>query len=211
MPICAGHVGIIAYIDGGRLAHDSSISLQYDRGKWIKEAIFIQELIARSQIKRIFLPFLAGLAGVFFLTGVYFGIVSWAETPQHATELFWQDRWIVIPILIGFGVQTALYVILNLRLYFPQSTTGHTGQLMGAGGATSTVAMVACCAHHVTDVLPILGLTAAAAFLAQYRQVFMLAGLGLNLIGIVAMLLILRRERLKALQAFLISPMPEST
>lgn len=205
------HVGIIAYIDGGRLAHDSPISLHYDHRRWVEDAFFIQELITRSQIKRIFLPFLAGLAGVFFLAGIYFGIVSWAETPQHATELFWQDRWFVIPILIGFGTQTALYLILKLRLYIPVSRTGHTGQLMGAGGATSTVAMVACCVHHVTDVLPILGLTAAAAFLAQYRQVFMLAGLGLNLIGIAAMLAILRRERLKALQAFSIPSLLEPT
>jgi hypothetical protein len=62
------------------------------------------------------------------------------------------------------------------------------------------MAMVACCAHHVTDVLPILGLTAAAAFLAEYRMAFMLVGLGTTLLGIVAMLIILFRERRKVLQ-----------
>jgi hypothetical protein len=61
----------------------------------------------------------------------------------------------------------------------------------------STVAMVACCAHHVTDVLPILGLTAAAAFLAEYRMPFMLIGLGTTLLGIVVMLVILLKERRK--------------
>jgi hypothetical protein len=60
--------------------------------------------------------------------------------------------------------------------------------------------MVACCAHHVTDVLPILGLTAAAAFLAEYRQAFMLLGLGTTILGIIFMLGILIRERRKALQ-----------
>ena len=70
---------------------------------------------------------------------------------------------------------------------------------MGAGGTTSTVAMVACCVHHVTDVLPILGLTAAATFLAKYQTAFMWVGLGTTLIGIVVMLLILFRERRKAL------------
>ena len=63
----------------------------------------------------------------------------------------------------------------------------------------STVAMVACCAHHVTDVLPILGLTAAATFLADYRLAFMLVGLGTTLLGIVYMLTILIKERRKAL------------
>jgi hypothetical protein len=77
---------------------------------------------------------------------------------------------------------------------------------MGAGGVTSSIAMAACCAHHVTDVLPILGLTVAAAFLAQYRQAFMLAGLGINLTGIVAMLVILHRERKKSIAGILNFP-----
>jgi hypothetical protein len=64
----------------------------------------------------------------------------------------------------------------------------------------STAAMVACCAHHVTDVLPILGLTAAATFLAEYRIAFMLVGLGTTLVGIIIMLVILFKERRKAIQ-----------
>jgi len=52
--------------------------------------------------------------------------------------------------------------------------------------------MVACCAHHLADVLPLLGLSAAASFLATYKIPFMLLGLTMNLIGIV---LILRRIR----------------
>lgn len=151
--------------------------------------------------KRIFVPALAGLAGAVLLTGLYFGIVSLAETPQHAVELFWLDRWIIFPILIGFGVQTALYTILKWGLFMPSAGTGASGPLMGAGGATSTVAMAACCAHHVTDVMPFLGLTAAATFLADYRTAFMLAGLGMNLIGITVMSLILVRERRKAIHA----------
>jgi hypothetical protein len=71
-----------------------------------------------------------------------------------------------------------------------------TGALAGAGGGTSTAAMVACCAHHVTDVLPLLGLSAAAAFLAEYRIPFMVVGLATNLIGIgVIGYLILRQRR----------------
>lgn len=153
-----------------------------------------------SKSKRILLPVGAGILGALFLTGLYFGIVSWAESPEHALEFFWQDRWIVIPIILGFGVQVALYVILKKRLFVPVASVGPSGVLTGAGGTTSTIAMVACCAHHVTDVLPILGLTAAAAFLAQYRTAFMMAGLGTTLVGIGVMLVILMKERRKTLQ-----------
>jgi hypothetical protein len=61
--------------------------------------------------------------------------------------------------------------------------------------------MVACCAHHVTDVLPILGMTAAATFLARYRTPFMLSGLGMTIAGIIIMLVILNWARRKALDA----------
>lgn len=144
---------------------------------------------------RWLVPAGAGLLAILGLGAVYFGIVSWAESPRHALDLFWQDRWIVIPILLGFGVQAGLYTVLKLRLFLPVAATGPSGPLMGAGGTTSTVAMVACCAHHVTDVLPILGLTAAAAFLAQYRIAFMLVGLSTTMIGIGVMVFILVRER----------------
>jgi hypothetical protein len=54
--------------------------------------------------------------------------------------------------------------------------------------------MVACCLHHVTDVLPVLGLSAAATFLTRYQRPFMLFGLGMNLVGIVFMVIVLYRE-----------------
>ncbi|HET6444277.1 MAG TPA: hypothetical protein VFI27_06815 [candidate division Zixibacteria bacterium] len=157
------------------------------------------------QTKRFLWPVGAGILGVMFLTGLYFGIVSWAESPQHAIELFWEDRWIVFPIILGFGVQMALYVILRKRLFIPVAHTGPSGKLTGASGGMSTAAMVACCAHHVTDVLPILGLTAAAAFIAQYRIAFMIVGLSMTMVGIFFMLTVLFRERRKAIRMLKLS------
>lgn len=158
-----------------------------------------------SRKKRLLWPIGAGLLGVTFLTGLYFGIVSWAESPQHAVELFWEDRWIILPIILGFGLQAALYTILRKRLFIPVTHTGPSGKLTGASGGMSTAAMVACCAHHVTDVLPILGLTAAAAFLAEYRIAFMIVGLSMTVVGILFMLVILLRERRKAVQMLKLS------
>lgn len=151
-----------------------------------------------SNPKRILLPIGFGLLGALFLTGFYFAIVSWAESPQHALELFWQDRWIVVPLILGFGIQVALYVTLKKGLFLPVGSMGVSGAMTGTGGATSSMAMVACCAHHVTDVLPILGLTAAATFLADYQIYFMLLGLGTTITGIMVMLIILYRARKRA-------------
>jgi len=149
--------------------------------------------------KRFLLPALAGVAGALLLTGLYFAIVSLAESPTHAAQLAWEDRAIVLPIILGFGVQVALYTVLKKRLFVPVAQTGPSGALTGASGGMSAAAMVACCAHHAVDVLPLVGLTAAATLLAEYRIPFMLLGLGTTITGIVVMLVILWRERKKAL------------
>jgi len=153
-----------------------------------------------SESRRFILPVAAGLAGALLLTGLYFAIVSLAESPSHARQLFWEDRAIVLPIILGFGVQVALYTVLKKRLFVPVAHTGPSGALTGAGGGMSAAAMVACCAHHMTDVLPLVGLTAAATLLAEYRIPFMLIGLGTTITGIVVMSVILLRERRKAIR-----------
>ena len=161
-----------------------------------------------STSKRILWSSAAFIVGAGFLTLLYFGIVSLAESPQHALEFFWEDRWFVLPIIFGFGLQSALYIILKKQLFIPVSQTGHGGAMTGASGGVSATAMVACCAHHVADVLPILGLTAAAAFLAEYRTAFMAVGLSMTFLGIVVMLTILFKERRKAMQMF--APLTEA-
>lgn len=72
---------------------------------------------------------------------------------------------------------------------------GVGGKLVATGGV-SAGSMVACCAHHVVDILPIIGLSAAALFLAEYQQFFMMLGVAGNLIGIVYMLEMIRKHEL---------------
>lgn len=152
--------------------------------------------------KRYALPLSVGLLGSMGLAIIYFGLVTWAESFEHARQLFWEDRAIVLPMILGFGVQLGLYTVLKKGLYVPIRDTGASGALTGASGGVSAAAMVACCAHHVTDLLPLIGLTAAATFLAEYRLAFMLVGLGTTIAGIAAMLVILLRERRKAVAAW---------
>lgn len=47
----------------------------------------------------IVLPLGIGLLGMLALSGVYLGIVSLADSPQHALDLFWEDRWLAVPII----------------------------------------------------------------------------------------------------------------
>ncbi len=149
-------------------------------------------------------PLAGGGMGTLALTALYFVLVSWAESPQHAWAFFWEERWLVLPLVVGCGVQVALYIVLKKRLFLPRMVAvmpSAPGAVTGASGATSTLAMVACCAHHVTDVLPVLGLTAAATFLAEYQTAFMGVGLLATWGGVVYMLWVLYRERRKVVQS----------
>ena len=153
-------------------------------------------------------PILFSLLGMIGLMALYLALVSLAEGWTHAVELLLDDVWLVGPIMAGFGVQVGLYTYLKTVLH---AAARGTGALAGAGGA-STAAMVACCAHHVTDVLPLLSLSAAATFLAEYRLPFMLVGLATNLIAIgVISFLIIRQRRCLIKCALKSQPAPSAS
>jgi len=147
-----------------------------------------------SSRRRVLLPLGAGLVGMVALMAVYLGIVSLAESPQRAVELFWEDKAFVIPIMLGFGTQVGLYTLLKKGLYLPVSVPAG-GAATATSGGISTMAMVACCAHRVADVLPLVGLSAVAAFLANWKIPFLIVGLISNLIGIAVMLRVIFKAR----------------
>lgn len=145
-------------------------------------------------MRRYVIPFIAFVLGSSLIAAIYFGILIWAQGREAAMSIFLSNRWYVIPIWITFGIQAALFSILRFRLFIPATLAARSGAVMGTSGGTSVTAMVACCIHHVTDVLPVLGLSAAATFLTRYQRPFMLLGLGMNIFGIFFMLTVLYRE-----------------
>jgi len=67
---------------------------------------------------------------------------------------------------------------------------------MAASAGTSGGAMAACCAHHATDILPIVGLTAIAGVLDRYRIPLLLLGVFSNIIGVMWMLAHVKKHKL---------------
>jgi len=55
--------------------------------------------------------------------------------------------------------------------------------------------MLACCAHHLVDLLPILGLSAGAVFLNAYKTPLFVIGIGMNVIGVIVIARQLRQAR----------------
>ena len=131
-------------------------------------------------------PAVAALLGGLSLVGLYLGLVTWAQGFAHARELLWGDRYFVAGIAGGFAVQVGLFV--HVRRLLARRAAASAAGVTAAGTGTSTAAMVACCAHHVSDALPILGLSGAALFLNDYRLPLMAVGLGVNALGVAVML-----------------------
>jgi len=136
---------------------------------------------ARRARHNVRLPLSIGLGAAVALLGLYIVIVGLAQGWASALQLLGQDAYLVAPITAAFGLQVALYTHLRLLI---RSRTGGAGALTGASGGTSTAAMVACCAHRVADVLPFIGLSAAAGFLAAWKVPFMIVGLTFSLAGV---------------------------
>lgn len=67
---------------------------------------------------------------------------------------------------------------------------------MEAPGGVSTLSMIVCCSHHLVEILPVIGLSAASVFLVKYQISFILIGVFSNLIGIQTMLGIIQKHHL---------------
>lgn len=144
----------------------------------------------------LYWPLVFGLLGALGLTVLYLGSVTLVASWAHALELFREDAPFVVPTILGFGIQVGLFTYLKLGLHLANGTHA-AGALTGTAGGTSTLAMVACCAHHVTDVLPLVGLSGAAIFLAQYKVPFMVVGLLSNVVGIGVLLAMVWKAKMQ--------------
>ena len=134
---------------------------------------------------------IAGVIGGAALLGLYLLIISLAQGVEHAFEQLVADALFVGLIAAGFGIQIALFAELRAVDRHHRAAVAITA----AGTGTSAAAMLACCAHHVVDLLPLVGLSAAAVFLNAYRTPLFLVGIGMNVIGIIVIGRQLRRAR----------------
>lgn len=106
-----------------------------------------------------------------------------------AVEQFLALWYLMVPLAAGFGIQVGLYTKLKVIMR-ERSKGAFTPPKAGltAGGTSAGTAMLACCAHHATDVLPILGLSGVSIFLTQYQKPILLVSLGINAIGVSIMM-----------------------
>lgn len=133
----------------------------------------------------------AGLIAGIALLGAYLAIISLAQGAEHAIAQLVADAPFVGLIAAGFGIQIALFIELRSVDRRHRSAAAVTA----AGTGTSAAAMLACCAHHLVDLLPLVGLSAAAVFLDAYKTPLLVLGIAMNVVGIVVIARQLRLAR----------------
>lgn len=124
-----------------------------------------------------------GLLGGLGLLGFYFVVLTLVSGFPFAKEQFSDDWYFVIVLSFGFGVQVGLYIYLRQAIRHQDST----GKVVAVSGATSTLAMIACCSHYLVNVLPIIGITGFITIVSQYQTQLFWVGIGANLLGVIYM------------------------
>lgn len=124
-----------------------------------------------------------GIIASLAILAVYFLILTLVSGWKFTWEQFIQFWYYILSLALGFGIQFGLYSYLKEMI----KQKALTGQVLAATGATSAAAMVSCCAHYLTNILPVLGVAGLITFIGQYQVQFFWVGLVFNSLGIVYM------------------------
>ncbi|MFZ2300934.1 MAG: YHS domain-containing protein [Gallionella sp.] len=125
-------------------------------------------------------PLQFGIGAFALLLSIYFGVVSLISGMNFALDQFATFWYFILPLALGFGIQVGLYTYLKYLV----GQHGASGKVVAVSGTTSTAAMVSCCAHYLTNILPILGVTGILAVVAEYQIELFWLGLAFNAAGI---------------------------
>jgi len=118
---------------------------------------------------------------------IFYFLINYISSGYEGVIWNFKKYWpYIIVIDAGFGIQIALYTHIRA---FHQSCKSLTTSGISAGS------MIACCFHHVTDIIPIAGIGLSFA-LTAYTEFFMLIGVLSSIIGILLMLSTIQENRL---------------
>lgn len=123
-----------------------------------------------------------GLLATSLLLVIYFTVVTLVSGWSFAQDQFRQFWYFVITLATGFGIQVGLYSYLKSSI---KSTI--SPRVVATTGATSTAAMISCCAHYLVNLLPVLGAVGIITVISQYQVQLFWVGLVFNFAGIAYM------------------------
>lgn len=152
-------------------------------------AISLPSGVLESPVRRSLLIGAAGAVGLALGYSLIIGLSSGSW--PHLVNQWRTDAAFIALVALGFGIQIGLYQHVRRVV----RGDGRAAAMAAGGTVTSTAAMVACCVHHLADVVPFVGLSGLAVFLTDYKIPLVLVSLAANGVGIALMVRTLRHAR----------------
>lgn len=134
-------------------------------------------------VKHIKNPFIFGAAIGMLVVIFNISIASLAEgSLKSGYSAFLSNGIFVYLIPLAVGVQMGLF--RHHRNMTAEKKLCGSEKVGITGSVTSSLTMLACCLHHVSDLLPTVGfILATSSFLIQYRDTIIIVGLLANAAG----------------------------
>jgi hypothetical protein len=128
-------------------------------------------------------PFIFGISIGLLVILFNISVASLAEgSLKSGYEVLVSNGIFTYLIPLAFGVQMGLFRY-HRNITAEQKLCG-SEKVGVAGSATSSLTMIACCLHHVSDLLPTVGfIVATSAFLIEYKNIIFIIGLSANAAG----------------------------
>ncbi|MBI2859580.1 MAG: hypothetical protein HYX90_10920 [Chloroflexi bacterium] len=136
---------------------------------------------------------LTGIIAGILLLAVYAGLLTLGQGWQHLLGQTSQQWYWIAALVLGFGTQAGLFSFIRQSMKARRASANAS---LATSGGVSSGSMVACCAHHVSDVLPLVGLAGLAAFVVKFQPFFIVLGVLSNAFGIAVMLNTIQRHQL---------------
>lgn len=119
-------------------------------------------------------PAVAGSVAAIGLLAFYLLLITVAESREFAARQFRADWPYLVFLMPSFGL------VVGLIVHARQRAASHAGAMAGSTGMSAT-AVVACCAHFLPTLLPLVGVSAIASVLAAWKAPLLLAAIAINL------------------------------
>ena len=123
---------------------------------------------------------IAGILGMLVLLSAYLLILTAVSGWDFTLDQFYTFWYFIVSLALGFGIQIGLYTYLRGAVHQGDGS----GKVLAVSGTTSTAAMISCCTHYLTNILPFIGIGGFVTVVVQYQIELFWFGLASNAAGI---------------------------
>ena len=123
---------------------------------------------------------IAGILGMLALLSAYLLILTAVSGWDFTLDQFYSFWYYIVSLAVGLGIQIGLYTYLRGAVHQGDGS----GKVLAVSGTTSTAAMISCCTHYLTNILPFIGIGGFVTVVVQYQIELFWFGLASNAAGI---------------------------